>query len=175
MLTMAFLKYHGILKLVFSFFMLSHFYWIFYLFTFPNFTPSPPPPESSYSISPPPASMRVCPNPPTHSRLPALTFPYTGTLSLHRTKGLFFHWYLTRLHKWLEPWVPPWLLGWLFRPSELWLLDIAVLPIGLQTPSAPSVLSLIPPLGTPWPVQWLAESICFCICQALAKPLRRQL
>ncbi|KRX11800.1 hypothetical protein T07_8521 [Trichinella nelsoni] len=38
--------------------------------------------------------------------------------------------------------------------------------MGLQTPSAPSVLSLTPPLGTPHSVQWLA---------ALAEPLRRQL
>ena len=45
----------------------------------------------------------------------------------------------------------------------------------LQTPSAPSVLSLIPPLRTPCSVQWLAVSICLCICQALAGPLRRQL
>jgi hypothetical protein len=28
------------------------------------------------------------------------------------------------------------------------LADIIVLPMGLQTPSAPSVLSLTPPLGT---------------------------
>jgi hypothetical protein len=47
--------------------------------------------------------------------------------------------------------------------------------MGLQTPSAPSVLSLAPPLGTLWLVQWLAESIHLCICQAKAEPLRRQL
>jgi hypothetical protein len=45
----------------------------------------------------------------------------------------------------------------------------------LQTPSAPSVLSLIPPLETPCSVQWLAVSICLCICQALTEPLKRQL
>jgi hypothetical protein len=33
-----------------------------------------------------------------------------------------------------------------------WLVDI-VLPIRLQTPSAPSDFSLTPPLGTPWSVQ----------------------
>jgi hypothetical protein len=41
---------------------------------------------------------------------------------------------------------------WLwFRPWELWgvyFVDIAVLPIGLQTPSAPSILPLTPPLGS---------------------------
>ena len=46
---------------------------------------------------------------------------------------------------------------------------------GLQTTSAPWVLSLAPPLGTLCFVQWMAVSIHFCICQALADPLRRQL
>jgi len=49
---------------------------------------------------------------------------------------------------------------------------------GLQTPSAqlvPSVLSLTPPLQTLCSIQWLAVSICLCICQTLAEPLRRQL
>jgi hypothetical protein len=45
----------------------------------------------------------------------------------------------------------------------------------LQTPSAPSVLSLTPPLGTACSVKWLTVNICLCICQALAEPLRRQL
>ena len=57
----------------------------------------------------------------------------------------------------------------------VWLVDIVVFPMGLQTPSAPSVLSLTPPLGFPCSVQWLAASICLCICQVLAEPLRRQL
>ena len=34
------------------------------------------------------SSMRLLPHPPTHSHLTALAFPYTGALSLHRTKGL---------------------------------------------------------------------------------------
>jgi hypothetical protein len=42
----------------------------------------------------------------------------------------------------LEPWVPPCvLLGWWFIPWELWgywLVDIIVLPMGLQTPSVNS-------------------------------------
>jgi len=45
----------------------------------------------------------------------------------------------------------------------------------LQTPSALSVLSLTPPLGSPCSVQWLAVSIPLCICQAPSEPLRRQL
>jgi hypothetical protein len=83
------------------------------------------------------------------------------------------------LHKHLEPWVIPCvLLGWWISPWELWgvwLEDIVVLPMGLQTLSTPSVHSLTPPLGTPYSVQWLAVSICLCICQALAEPLKRQL
>jgi hypothetical protein len=52
---------------------------------------------------------------------------------------------------------------------------ILVLPTGLQTPSAPWVLSLALLLRTLCSVQWMAVSIHFCICQALADPLRRQL
>jgi hypothetical protein len=83
------------------------------------------------------------------------------------------------LHMRQEQWVPPCVLfGWWFSPRELWeiwLVDIVVLPMGLQTPSAPSVLFLTCPLGSSCSVQWLVVSICFCICQALAEPLRRQL
>jgi hypothetical protein len=66
--------------------------------------------------------------------------------------------------------------GQWFSPWEFWwvlLVDIVVLPMELQTPSALSVLPLTPPLGTPCSVWWLAASICICICHALADPLRR--
>jgi len=80
---------------------------------------------------------------------------------------------------WLEPWVTLCVLfDWWFSPWELWgfwLVDIVVFPMGLQTSSDPSVLSLTPPWGTLFSVQWLAVSICLCICQVLAEPLRRQL
>ncbi|EDM10302.1 RGD1560158 (predicted), isoform CRA_a [Rattus norvegicus] len=36
----------------------------------------------------------------------------------------------------------------------VWLVDTVVLSMGLQTPSAPSVFSLTPPLGSPCSVQW---------------------
>jgi hypothetical protein len=52
---------------------------------------------------------------------------------------------------------------------------MVVPPMGLQTPSAPWVLSLAPSLGTLCSVQWMVVSIHFCICQALAEPLRREL
>jgi hypothetical protein len=58
--------------------------------------------------------------------------------------------------------------------GAVWLVDIFVLPMGLQTPSTPSVLSLTLLLETPHSVQWLAASIHLCICKALAGPLRRQ-
>jgi hypothetical protein len=47
--------------------------------------------------------------------------------------------------------------------------------MGLQTPSAPWVVSLALSLGTLCSIKWMAVSIHFCICQAPAEPLRRQL
>ena len=80
---------------------------------------------------------------------------------------------------WLEPWVPPCILfGWWFIPWEHWgnwLVHIVVPPLGLQTPSAPWVLSPAPPLRTLCSVHWFAISIYFCICQALAESLWKQL
>jgi hypothetical protein len=74
--------------------------------------------------------------------------------------------------------VPPCVLfDWWFIPWELLeicLVDI-VLPMELQTPSAPAVLFLTPPLRTPCLLQWLAVSICLCICKTLAESLSRQL
>ena len=77
----------------------------------------------------------------------------------------------------LEPRVSPWysLFGGLVPGSSggVWLIDIVVLPMGLQTPSVPSVLPLTPPLESLCSVQWLIASIHICIGQALADPLRR--
>jgi hypothetical protein len=78
----------------------------------------------------------------------------------------------------VEPRVPPCVFfDWWFSPRELWgyWLVHVVPPMGLQAPSAPWVLSLAPSLGTLCSVPWIAVSIHFCICQALAEPLRRQL
>ena len=55
------------------------------------------------------------------------------------------------------------------------MVDVIVLPMGLQTPSAHPVLSLASLLGSQFSVQRLTVSICLCIVQALAEPLRRQL
>jgi hypothetical protein len=50
------------------------------------------------------------------------------------------------------------------------LVDIVVLPMGLQSPSAPSVLSPTPPL-----VLLCSANIHICIYKALTEPLRRHL
>jgi hypothetical protein len=134
--------------------------------------------ENTLSLRPPPAQQ------PTHSLFLALAVPYTGTYYLHRTKDLSSHWWQTRpssARAWvqLEPWVPPCVFfGWWFSPRELWryrLDHIVVPPNGLQTPSVSWGLSLAPSLGTLCSVQWMTASIQFCICQGLAKSLRRQL
>jgi hypothetical protein len=68
----------------------------------------------------------------------------------------------------LEPWVPLCVFfGWWFRPRELWgywLVHIVVPPMGLQTPSAPWVLSLAPSLRTLCSIQWMTVSIHFLLC-----------
>jgi hypothetical protein len=79
----------------------------------------------------------------------------------------------------LEQWVPPYILfHWWFSPRELWevrLVDIVLLPMWLQSPSALSVLPLTLPLGYQCSVRWWAISICICIGQAVAEHHRNQL
>jgi hypothetical protein len=74
----------------------------------------------------------------------------------------------------LQSWVlPSTFFGWWFSSWERWeyrLVYIVVPPMGLQTPSTPWVLSLAPSLGILCSLQWMAVSICFCICQALEEP-----
>ena len=140
------------------------------------FLVSPPKTRSPYSLLTPPAHQ------PTHSYFLALAFPYAGALSLHRPRApppvddQLGH---LLLHMQLEQWVPPCaLFGWWFSPWELWeywLVHIVVSSLGLQTPLASWVLPLAYTLGTLCSVQWMDASIHFCICQALAVSLRRQL
>ena len=47
--------------------------------------------KTPYSIPLTPASMRMFVLPPTHPYFPILTFSYSGTVSLHRTKGFSSH------------------------------------------------------------------------------------
>ena len=128
-----------------------------------------------------PASMRMFPHPPTQSHLPALAFPFSRASSLHRTKGLSSHWCPTKPSSatyTAGDMGPSMCIVWWFSPWDfwrVWLVNIVALPMGLKTSSAASVLSLTPPLGTLCSVQLLAVSICLCICQALAEPLKRQL
>jgi hypothetical protein len=72
------------------------------------------PPKTTYPIPSPTAHQLI------HSHFPVLAFPYTGTSSLPRTKGLSSHWHPTRpssVNMKLEPWVPPYILhGWWFIP-----------------------------------------------------------
>jgi hypothetical protein len=120
---------------------------------------------------------------PTHSGLPNLALSYTGASSLHSTKGLSIHWCWPMLSSATQA---AGAMGlsmctlWWFRLWELWgggvcWVEVVVLPMESQTSSAPSVLSLTPPLGFLGSVQCLAVSICLCICQALPEPLSRQL
>jgi hypothetical protein len=70
----------------------SPFYWISSLFTFQMFSPFRVSPlGNSLSHAPFPACMRVLPHPLTHSCLPALAFPYIGTLYPLRPKGRSYH------------------------------------------------------------------------------------
>ena len=73
----------------------------------------------------------------------------------------------------LEPWIPPCILfGWWFSLLEhgvVQLVDIA-LPMGMQPPSAPSVLPLALSLVSSCSVRWLPMSICICIGQGTATP-----
>jgi hypothetical protein len=101
-----------------------------------------------------PYLLLLLPNPP----IPA-SWPWHSPILGHRTfkrprtfppiDGQLGH---PLLHMQLETLVPPCaFFDWWFSPNELWgyrLVHIGVPPIGLQTPSAPWVLSLAPSLGT---------------------------
>jgi hypothetical protein len=124
--------------------------------------------------------VRMLSHSPTHSCLTAIAFPYSEASSLHRTKGPLLSLMpdkaiLCHICNWSHGVLH--IFGWWFSPWELWgvqLVDIVVLPMGLQTPPAPSVFPLTPPLGTLCSIWWLAESIHIYIGQALAEPLRGQ-
>jgi hypothetical protein len=117
-----------------GFFLIGFFYIHFKCYTFSR----SPLPLNPLSHPPPSASM----NPPTHFCLPVLGHrAFTGpraSLPIDFGQG---H---PLLHMQLEPCVPPCIIfGWWFSSWELWgvwLVDIVVPPVGLQTPSAPSVL-----------------------------------
>jgi hypothetical protein len=144
-----------------------------------------PPHKTPHPIPFHPASMGVFPQPPTHSHLLhhgislqwgiKLSQDQEPFLTLMPDQAIFCYicsWSHGSFHMYS-------LVGDLVPQSSgaglEWLVDIVVLPIGLQSPSAPSVLSLTPPLRTLCGVQWLARSILLCICHILTEPLKRQL
>jgi len=137
-------------------------------------------PETHYPIPSP--CFYECSHPSTHPLfpcLPTLTLPCAGAPSLHRTKGLSSYWCLSRPSSatYVAGAVAHSLVGGLVPGSNKasgCLILLLCLWSG-KTPSAPSVLFLTPPLGSPWAACGLAASIHICICKALKKPLRRHL
>ena len=138
------------------------------------------PPANSLSLHPPPVSMRVLAYSPTHFRnmswhLPTLrhrTFPgQRASPSSDAQQGntlLICSWSHGTLHVYS-------LVGGLVPESSGDLVGWYSSSYRVANPPAPLVLSLTPPFRTLCSVQWLAVSICLCICQALSEPLRRQL
>jgi hypothetical protein len=128
---------------VFTFLLDIFFIYISNVTPFPSFLSENPLPLPPY---PGPQS--------THFHFLALAFPILGHRIFARPRasppidGQLGH---PLLHIKLETGVPLCVfIDWWFSPCELWgycLVYIIVPPIGLQTPSAPWVLSLAPPLG----------------------------
>jgi hypothetical protein len=101
-------------------------------------------------------SKKMLPHTPTHSCLTPLASPYSGASSLQKTKVVPI------------PLVPDkaicYICTWSYDPCmyrllvggelwRVWLVDIVVLPMGLQSPPAPSVHPLTLPLGSLTSVQ----------------------
>jgi len=149
----------------------------YFLFTFQMLCPSWFPLHNPPIPSPSPFFYESVP-PPIHPPLPTSLpwhYPTLGSPDLAGPRGsppICTQQGHPLLHMQLKPWVCP--CGWWFSPWELWLVGILVF-MRLQNPSAPSILSLTPPMGTLFSIQWLTASNCPCICQVLADPLRRQL
>jgi hypothetical protein len=103
--------------------------------------------ETPYFFPHPPATMKVLP--PTHSHFPALAFP-SGPMASRPTDVQQGY---PLPHILPVPRVPPCVFfGWWSSPWELqgvWPVDTVAPSMGLQTPSASSVPSPTPPLGTP--------------------------
>jgi hypothetical protein len=115
-------------------FILFHFIRYFLYLHFKCYPESP--------LYPPPA---LLPYPPTHSSWPWRSLEL-GHIKFARPRGLSSQWWLTR----------PSSATYATRDTSsrgYWLVHIVVPPIGLQTPSAPWVLSLASPLGALWSIQ----------------------
>jgi len=104
-----------------------------------------------------------------------LLHSYAVALSLHRTKGLSSHWCLCYMCICSHTVCQCAFFGWWFSPWELCevqLVNIVVLPMGLQTSSVPSVFPLTHPFRFPCFVHCLAVCIYICIGQVLDQLLR---
>jgi len=132
----------------------------------------------SHILSPFLCFCKVLPFWPTHSHLNTLAFPYTRETNPHRTKGFSFYCCQTMPSSAIYvPGVmgPSMCTHWLVVQSLGALVGwYCCSSYGVAScPSAPSVLSLTPLLGSLCSVWWLATSILICISRALAEPLRR--
>ena len=120
--------------------------------------------------------MNVLLHPLTHSHLTTLASPYPGASRSHRTKSLPSHWCQIRPSSatYVSGAMDPsmytlWLMVSLLEHGVVQLVDIA-LPMGMQPPSAPSVLPLALSLVSSCSVRWLPMSICICIGQGTLIP-----
>jgi len=129
-----------------------------------------------------PASMKVLPQPPTHSCFTASAFSYTGASSLHRTKGLPSHWWQIRSSSasYSSGAMGPSMLlalvcGLVFGSSGVGggLANWYYCSSYGVTNHFSSFIPLTPPLGSLCSVWWLTVSICIYIGQALAEPIQR--
>jgi hypothetical protein len=135
------------------------------------------PPQAPCPLLPPPASMRVLP-PPAHPLLPHQPrVSLSCVIEPPQDQGVPL---LVMPDKVILCYIYSWshgsphvysLVGLVPGSFGGCLFDIVVLPMRLQTPSAPAVLALTSPLGSPNSVQCLAVCICICIGPALAEPL----
>ena len=131
--------------------------------------------EIPYPIPSPSSSMRVLPShlltpnshPTTHPPWPSPTLEYQTSSGPMVASPTDIQQGQPLPYIWPEPWVPPCVFfSWWSSPWELW----GIWPVDTYsshrsaTPSALSVPSLTPPLGSPLSVQWLAVNIHLCIC-----------
>jgi hypothetical protein len=160
--------YFAFLKLLLD----TFFIYISSVIPFPDF-----PSKKPYPIPPSPDSMRVFLHSSTHSLFPSPVFFYTGTSSLQRIKGLSAQWYPIRTSS------ATYVMGAMGSSMCTFWLQVYCLRTsrGLvgccSSYGAANHFSSFKPFsnssGDLCSVQWLFGSICLCVFQALAEPLKR--
>jgi hypothetical protein len=140
------------------------FIYISNIFSFPGL-----PFRKPLSYPPSSDSMREFPLPLTDSHFLALALPYTQISNSLRPKDCSYHWCPTK---------PCVFFGWWFSSWELWGIVVGWYSCSSYGVANPFI-SFSPFYnsfnGDTMLSPMVAVSICFCICQALAEPLRRQL